>query len=378
MQHARSEKGIALVLAIFALVVVGGLVAGAFFVGMQEQTVGKNMVKQQQAFAAADGGAQALVANWSTGSYNNLSKGNSTTVNQTWLGDNSGWYRGNVKRLNDMLFLVTSEGFSRDSQARQRVGAIVRLRTIQFNINAALKTEGSTTVGGSTNIDGSDHTPSGWTGCPALEPNKAGIRINDTTKVTVNGSGSISTYVTGSPTLYQDTTLNPTSLTTFGDQTFDQLTQLATKTIAGGVTLTGVDASLTGAACNTGDQKNWGDPTHPTAACGNYWPIVWITNNAANTSINGNQGQGILLVSGDLSVQGGFDFYGPVIIRGHLKTTGTGGHFNGGVVAADVDLEQNTVLGNAVINYNSCALVKALTNSAVGGLMKDRSWININ
>src|SRR5689334_13303857 len=111
MQHARNEKGIALVLAIFALVVVGGLVAGAFFVGMQEQTVGKNMVKQQQSFAAADGGAQGVVANWSTGTYNNLAKGDSTTISQTWLSDSSGWYRGTVKRLNDMLFLVTSEGF---------------------------------------------------------------------------------------------------------------------------------------------------------------------------------------------------------------------------------------------------------------------------
>lgn len=378
MRYTRNERGIALVLAIFALVVVGGLVAGAFFVGMQEQTVGKNTVKQQQAFSAADGGAQYVVANWTTGTYNNLSKGNSTTVAATWLSDSSGWYRGTVTRLSDMLFLVKSEGFSRDSQARQRVGAVVRLRTIQFNINAALKTEGSTTVGGSTNIDGTDHTPTGWTGCPALEPNKAGIRINDTTKITVNGNGGISAYVTGSPTLFQDTTLNPTSLTTFGDQTFDQLTQLANKVIPGGQTLTGVDASLTGTACNTADQQNWGDPTHPTAACGSYWPIIWITNNSVITSINGNQGQGILLVSGDLSVQGGFNFYGPVIIRGHLKTTGTGGHFNGGVVAADVDLEQNTVLGNAVINYNSCALVKALTNSAVGGLMKERSWININ
>ncbi len=38
----RDERGMALAVAIFALVVVGALVAGAFFAGTQEQRVGEN------------------------------------------------------------------------------------------------------------------------------------------------------------------------------------------------------------------------------------------------------------------------------------------------------------------------------------------------
>src|SRR5207245_6912787 len=37
----------------------------------------------------------------------------------------------------------------------------------------------------------------------------------------------------------------------------------------------------------------------------------------------------------DISVQGGFEWFGPVIALGHVTTQGTGGHFNGGVMAAD-------------------------------------------
>src|SRR5881296_3081089 len=52
----RDERGMALALAIFALVVVGALVAGAFFAGTQEQRVGENWRRLQQSFGAAETG----------------------------------------------------------------------------------------------------------------------------------------------------------------------------------------------------------------------------------------------------------------------------------------------------------------------------------
>jgi hypothetical protein len=119
---------------------------------------------------------------------------------------------------------------------------------------------------------------------------------------------------------------------------------------------------------------NWGDPLDPTGPCGNYFPIIYSEN---TLRINGDRGQGVLIVNGDLEVQGNFEFFGPVIVKGHLKTTGTGGHFNGGVIAANVDLEQNTVLGNAVVNFSSCALLKALNGSASAALLQERSWVNL-
>jgi hypothetical protein len=96
-----------------------------------------------------------------------------------------------------------------------------------------------------------------------------------------------------------------------------------------------------------------------------------------DASITGNTGQGILIVNGDLQVQGGFEFFGPVIVRQTLRTTGTGGHFNGGVIAANTDLGAVTVLGDAVINYSSCALTKSLNASAQGAQMRERGWINL-
>ncbi|MDP3775143.1 MAG: hypothetical protein Q8Q85_12850 [Gemmatimonadales bacterium] len=110
------------------------------------------------------------------------------------------------------------------------------------------------------------------------------------------------------------------------------------------------------------------------AGCRNYFPIIYVNG---DLKLTGGYGQGILLVSGDLDVQGGFEFYGPVIIRGSLKTSGTGGHFNGGLMAANVDLETSSVLGDAVVTYSSCAIARALQFNAPGRLLAQRSWAEL-
>jgi hypothetical protein len=53
----RNNRGIALGVAMFALVVVGALVAAAFFAGMQEQRLGENQRGIHTAFSMAETGA---------------------------------------------------------------------------------------------------------------------------------------------------------------------------------------------------------------------------------------------------------------------------------------------------------------------------------
>jgi hypothetical protein len=286
----------------------------------------------------------------------------------------AGWYRSSIKRLNNELFMIMSEGFSQDSTARQRVAIMVRLRPIELNVNSALKSRGNLKLGGSSFLDGRDNVPTGWTDCPPLQDTLPAIRVTatDSAQITTSGCSAYS-CLAGTPKIQTDNTITDSSLSHFGDAAFDDLRSMANKFPAAG-TITGVDPSLSGLSCNTADVRNWGDPINPLAACGNYYPIIWIDGDA---NINGNHGQGILLVNGDLTVQGGFEFYGPVIVKGSLKTTGTGGHFNGGVIARNVDLDQETILGDAVINFSSCALSKALNGYAAGSAMRERGWVNV-
>src|SRR5438128_8799240 len=60
----QNERGMALAVAIFALVVVGALVAGALFAGTQEQRVGENWRRLTESFGAAETGLNEVIRNW--------------------------------------------------------------------------------------------------------------------------------------------------------------------------------------------------------------------------------------------------------------------------------------------------------------------------
>jgi hypothetical protein len=371
MKRLGNERGIALAVAIFALVVIGGLVAGSIFVATQEQRIGRNTLRQQTAFTAAESGTQDVVLNWAPRTYNKMAVGGYITTTAT-AADGKGWYRRTVQRLGQNAFMVRTDGFNQDSTARQRVGVLLRLKPLAFNITAALKTAGSLKIGGSSYINGQDTPPTGWAGCPASQPTLPGIQIPNPANIQTSGCSNMS-CVNGNPQVLQDTSITVQKLLTVGGIPFDSLKSLASKIVPGG-NLPMTHPSYLGTTCNTDDPNNWGDGITPTSPCGDYFPIIWAD---ASTSLQGVQGQGVLIVNGDLSVTGGFQFFGPVIVKGTVSTAGTGGHFNGGVISANVNLAQNTVLGAAVINFSSCALLRSLTSSATVGVMRERSWVNL-
>jgi uncharacterized protein (DUF342 family) len=86
----------------------------------------------------------------------------------------------------------------------------------------------------------------------------------------------------------------------------------------------------------------------------------------------------VLIVDGDLNVQGNFQFYGIVIVKGRLATAGQGAgdiHFRGAIMAANVDLADNRVAGNASIQYSSCVVHRAQLAAAMGTPLRSRGWI---
>ena len=106
-------------------------------------------------------------------------------------------------------------------------------------------------------------------------------------------------------------------------------------------------------------------------------PIVHI---AGSVTLNGDQGQGILLVDGDLEVQGSYEFFGIVIVLGDLKTAGggaTAAHFWGGVMARNADLSVQNLSGKATLNYSKCAITQALQNTSVTAQMRSRGWVQL-
>ncbi len=377
----RDERGMALAVAIFALVVVGAMVAGAFFAGTQEQRVGENQRRLHQSFGVAEAGAQERVMTWDPQAMNRRPQypEESVAIADQQTPSGTGRYGGYSYRLGPNVFLIDVTG--RDSRsyggslaagagARQRIGMIARIAPIEFGIKASLTTQGGVRIGGTAEIDGADQNPTNWSSCDPPGPPQAGVRDNGGTVDTI-GSGT----VTGTPPVVNDPSVTDQTFTTFGGATYAELASRANVRIAGGTFTT--DPVVVNGVCDKTNQYNWGDPHNPTAPCGNYFPIIHVQGTA---HINNTQGQGILLVDGDLDITGPYDFYGVVIIQGELRTSGGGNadaHFWGGVMARNADLSTQQVSGHATLNFSSCSILAALQAQSPIALMRQRGWAQL-
>ena len=385
----RDERGMALALAIVALVIVGALVAGALFSGMQEQRAADNSRRVLQAFGVAEEEAYDVINNWNPQTYNarkvypNDSMALVAGWPSTWgpSANQTGVYGGYLYRFNDQQYLIDVTARDQASYGntalqqqggggRERIGLLTRNRPFQFGIKAALTTGNGDAVGGNSTISGIDQSP-GWASCGPTGNAVGGIRAASGNPVTISGSA----HVTGNPPVLIDTSVHNSTF----DQYYTQLAALATITMPATNFATSIAPAVNvSGQCDKTVLTNWGDPLNPTAVCGGYFPIIHITG-SGSTTINGLEGQGILLVDGTLLVQGGFQFYGITIVKGSLKTAGGGGspaHFWGATMVQDsVSVGSNTLTGSANLLYSTCTIQMALNRTAVGVMMRSRGWV---
>jgi hypothetical protein len=372
-RRKEDERGIALLLTILGIVVIGALMSGFFMSAMLENRAGQNSRRVEQAFAAAEFGVTETIASWNVGTWNALTPNQTDSIGGT-SPNGSGTYTGQVRRLNNEMFLVDVTGQSAVGQARQRIGAFVKLRSLLFDISAVLTTRGPSTFSGNAALDGTDRVPAAWPGCPPLEGTKSGIRIPDANDLDFKGGCAGAACVTGSPKVDEDASLGDDTFFDYGDGDWATLVSLATKRLPGGNYQNIGPVLDGGGGCAINQQKNWGDPLNPAAACGSFLPVVYINGDA---SLNTGAGQGLLLVDGDLSVQGGFEFYGIVVVRGSLKAAGNGNKFNGGVLAANVQLNDNSLIGTVDLAFSSCAVARAQQAGAAGSPLRSRRWTQL-
>lgn len=375
----QDERGIALAVALFAMVIIGIVVGGAFFSGRIEQQSGENTFYTGQAAEAAEAGISDAIGSTTAPTLLALTiAGAPANLSTVSLGSRVDVTR-QISRLTSSLFLVRSIGTRRNASggalATRTAGSLVRLVTPNLVMRGGLTALGQITVTGNATVSGNDSTPPVWRQSPAVdcppEQDKGGVVYNGT--LTQSGSSEI----TGSPAKQLDPTINTSNL--LGGTTFQQLKALRTLTIAGNIS--GIAPALTNsvpAQCNTLVQNNWGAPTDRNSPCFNYFPIIY---HYGDLSISGQgQGQGILLVEGNLYVQGQVSFFGPVIATGAVNVRGTGTDdvkFYGGIIASDVQLDDNKLSGNATVLYSSCANRRALQGSGTVTRLGQRGWVQL-
>jgi hypothetical protein len=375
----------ALGLAIGAIVVVGALVGGALFVGTQEQRVAENSRRVEASFGVAETAVYEIIGMWpeSLGSFNAMGRypgGNST---RTWTlvqtRTNTGKYSGTLYRLNNSVYLVDMTGQDNQSLtgvvvgggARQRVGVLARIRVLELPLPAGITAQGTNiSIGGNGAVDGTDHIPNGtWTNCPPLDTTAAGIRIP------TGGEVPNETNVSGDPPVETDPAIADSTFEKFGAITYAQLAARANIVLNSGGTIRTRPVEV-GGVCDKVILTNWGDGINRAGPCGSYFPIIHLRGDG-ETTLNGDQGQGVLLVDGSLRIQGSYEFFGVVIIQGYLTTFGGGSseaHLWGTVLIKNPTDHTISIGGRAQVEYSKCAIMQALTATAPGALMRSRSF----
>jgi len=112
--------------------------------------------------------------------------------------------------------------------------------------------------------------------------------------------------------------------------------------------------------------------------CGNYFPVVHVTGDA---SMGALQGQGILLVDGDLVLHSGFEWFGIALVRGRLTVEAPLSRdiaVWGAVLAEDSVQLEGASDRSVAIAYSKCAILKALESVALVTNLRSRAWLMLS
>lgn len=372
--YRNNREGMALAMAMFAIVVIGALIAGAFFASNQDFKIGRNSLVAQRAFTAAEFGLNKTMAEWDQSLNLAIKVGKDTAFNYT-TGDGA-QSTVRITRANDLTYWVVSEGaagVNTPLETRRRTSTVLRLAYPAIKYGGALTLAGGGTIKGSSQVYGTNANPSGW--------DCADYPGRDTTAVAYGPSSTLTvakaSNAIGSPATYADPNAGSDgTYVKYGDESWNTLVANADIKLNGdpGTVLPVLTAD--GSRCNTSLPTNWGEPLRDATAvtkCQSYMPIIYVST---DVHLSQGRGQGILLVDGSLYVNGSFDWFGMIIVRDQFTKANGSANIMGAAMArnASISATTNDILGNVTFQYSKCAIESALHGSARLVPAKKRAW----
>ncbi len=376
----RKRRGTALLLALFAMVVLLLLSQGALIASMHEFRAGRNTLVEQRAFAVAEFGINREIASWPrsrnlpppTGLAFGAIDSNSVFVSQ---GDTA---RVKVTRLNDNTFWVVSTGRASIGNAalesQRMTNMLVRIAYPTITPGAAIVTGGDITVRGNAYVTGANTDPAGWTQCPQIAGRDTfAIAYAPGVKVSIQKANSVVNGTNADPAAADSNTY-----VRYGTESWNSLVANADIKISGG-TYQPFPVG-TASSCDYSKSLNWGEPFRgggTIAGCMDYFPIIYVDG---NIRLNGKgRGQGILLVNGDVALNGTLDWFGLIIARDDFIAGNGTAKILGSVMSRNADLDKDAVsIGGTIdLHWSKCAVESALRGSAVLTRTRERSWVQL-
>lgn len=369
-RHLRD--GFVLPATLLALIVIGAIVTGGFYVSAAEDQISVSSDLGVQAQDVAEYGLQDVLGTWKNQDIIAAASNATPTPGEAWS-DNRllGTYEVSIRSLGGRLFLIRVAGTAtRGPRTTTRVvGGLGRTTSAGLPYEGAMSILGPLSVEGQADIVGTDQ-------CDATNV-VPGVNHPVGGSVTESGNGDVQ----GSPETNPEATLSQTTLSQFGDVSLADMIATADIVYPDGANPTNTAPETTTDAdgntiCDTSIDSNWGDLT-AAAPCSDWYPIIYGEGDLAiNGSGSGAAGQGILIVEGDMTIDGNVVFHGVVIVMGDLYYAGQGGHVEGSMIV--MGSTPSTNAGNSELAYNSCAVENAFNGSLRSRPLESRSWVDLS
>lgn len=377
-QDDGQRRGIALITALFGVVVLAVLMSGMYFTSNQEYRGTRNALVEQRAFAVAEYGLNSEISNWDR-TRNQVQSFGIGAIDSTKVypaNTDTAWVK--VTRLTNNTFWVLSDGYANmgnNLESRRQTSAYVRIAYPTINPKGAITAAGNVNLQGAANVDGDDAHPPGWTNCGALASTLPAVTVAP--GKTVNSGPQ--TFQSSPGVAYDSTAADSNTYVRYGSESWVSLTTNADIKLSGGVYNADLAPIGTATTCNKSITTNWGEPYRPgdVVGCYGYFPIIYVNGDLL---MNGSgRGQGILLINGDLEVNGQLDFYGIVIVRDDIKKSNGTAKITGAVFAANMTVGDplSWMTGDQDVQYSNCAVQSALQGSAILVRVLERHWAQI-
>lgn len=353
---SRPDRGAALAVVMWGLVVGGALLTIVTMLAVQEQRAAGALRQEERGLTGAERVGAELIAGLTVG---RLRRDLPRAFDSLSLAAGAGW-SALVRRLTpDVVLLEVMPraplGAASREAASVRLGWLLRPRIDSLAPVAAVSVGSPVALGDDVVISGVDQVPSGSDSCPSPDSAIAGIAAPS---LAIRGSAEL--FGTP-PELLQATA---------GLDAFDRLGDRATLILQGGVYTTG--PATVGTSCDLQSPTNWGDPGGTSAPCSGYLPVIKVSG---DLTITGGAGQGILLVNGDLHVTSRFTFHGIVIVKGAVDITAPTDVR--GILAA-VELRSGSgPVSQLKVDYSKCIITKDLEIASPLSPLTSRAWIQL-
>ena len=310
------RRGAALVITLVCLVVLGVLAAGGFAAARQSFRGGRNALVEQRAFGVAELGLNQQMSQWDP-SFNLAPAASPMKVgsiaDSNVFVSNGDTARVRITRLGAMLYWIESIGRANipnpNLQATRDISALVRLAYPTISPKGAVTVDGDIDINGAASVDGRDHIPYAGTS-EAWSAAQCASMTGPDMPALVAPPGAKVTYKPGSipstpAVVYDPAASDSETYVRYGTESWNTLAAHAMQ-LPGGIYGTAIQPSLNGSGkCDLTNANNWGEPWYDASAvapCHGYFPIIYLNGSA---TINGKgRGQGILLVNGDLKING--------------------------------------------------------------------------